>query len=112
MRLEFHQLGRPFEQLRARTPERQRRLLASLADTGQQTPIVVVTAAEQQDRYVVIDGYQRIAGLRRLGKDTVEAVVWPMSEVEALDEECPHKPDEISAFGSELIFRDIPGKLV
>ena len=84
MRLEFHQLDRPFELLRARTPERQRRLLASLADTGQQTPIVVVAAAEQQDRYVVIDGYQRIAGLRRLGKDTVEAVVWPMSEVEAL----------------------------
>lgn len=84
MRLEFHQLERPFEQLRARSPERQRRLLASLADAGQQTPIVVVAAAEQQGRYVVIDGYKRIAGLRQLGKDTVEAVVWPMSEPEAL----------------------------
>jgi ParB family transcriptional regulator, chromosome partitioning protein len=83
MRLEFHQLDRPFEQLRARSPERYRRLLASLADAGQQTPIVVV-AAEQPSRYLVIDGYKRLAGLRQLGRDTVEAVVWPMSESEAL----------------------------
>ncbi len=62
MRLEFHQLERRLEHLRVRRPERQRRLLASLAASGQQTPIVVV-AAEQADRYLVIDGYQRIAAL-------------------------------------------------
>ncbi len=84
MRLEFHQLDRPFEHLRVRSPERQRRLLASLADSGQQTPIVVVTAAHNGERYLVIDGYKRMAALRQLGKDTVEAVVWPMSEAEAL----------------------------
>jgi ParB/RepB/Spo0J family partition protein len=59
-------------------------LLASLANSGQQTPIVVVAVAEQVDRYLVIDGYQRIAVLQQLGRDTVEAVVWPMSEAEAL----------------------------
>src|ERR1041385_7510401 len=84
MRLEFHQLDRPFEHLRVRHPERQRRLLASLADTGQQTPIVVVAVAGDTERYLVIDGYKRIAALRQLSKDTVEAVVWPMSEAEAL----------------------------
>src|SRR5215469_10394563 len=83
MQLEFHQLDRRFESLRVRHPGRQRRLLASLAECGQQTPIVVV-AAEQPDRYLVIDGYKRISGLQQLGKDTVEAVVWPMSESEAL----------------------------
>jgi len=46
MRLEFHQLERRLEHLRVRRPERQRRLLASLAASGQQTPIVVV-ASEQ-----------------------------------------------------------------
>lgn len=55
MRLEFHQLERRLEHLRVRRPER-RRLLASLAASGQQTPIVVV-ATEHADRYPVIDGY-------------------------------------------------------
>ena len=84
MQLEFHQLDRCWEHLRVRHAARQRRLLASLAETGQQTPIVVVAAECQAERYVVIDGYQRIAALEQLGRDTVEAVVWPMSEVAAV----------------------------
>jgi ParB/RepB/Spo0J family partition protein len=84
MQLEFHQLDRRWEHLRVRHPQRQRRLLASLAAAGQQTPIVVVAAADQSDRYLVIDGYKRIAALQQLGRDTVEAVVWPMSAAEAL----------------------------
>src|ERR1700682_1078257 len=84
MQLEFHQLDRRWEQLRVRHPARQRRLLASLADAGQQTPIVVVAAEGQADRYVVIDGFKRIAALKQLGRDTVEAVVWPMSEAAAV----------------------------
>jgi ParB family transcriptional regulator, chromosome partitioning protein len=84
MQLEFHQLDRRWEHLRVRHPARQRRLLASLADSGQQTPIVVVTAEGPVSRYVVIDGYKRIAALEQLGRDTVEAVVWPMSEVAAV----------------------------
>jgi len=84
MQLEFHQLDRRWEHLRVRHPARQRRLLASLADSGQQTPIVVVAAEGQADRYVVIDGYKRIAALEQLGRDMVEAVVWPMSEAAAV----------------------------
>ena len=84
MQLEFHQLDRRWEHLRVRHPARQRRLLASLADSGQQTPIVVVAAEGQVDRYVVIDGYKRIAALEQLGRDTVEAVIWPLSEAAAV----------------------------
>jgi len=84
MQLEFHQLDRRWEHLRVRHPQRQRRLLASLADAGQQTPIVVVALAGEANRYLVIDGYKRIAALQQLGRDTVEAVVWPMTEAEAL----------------------------
>jgi ParB/RepB/Spo0J family partition protein len=84
MQLEFHQLDRRWEHLRVRHPARQRRLLASLAESGQQTPIVVVAAEGRADRYVVIDGYKRIAALEQLGRDTVEAVVWPMSEAAAV----------------------------
>jgi ParB/RepB/Spo0J family partition protein len=84
MQLEFHQLDRRWEHLRVREPLRQRRLLASLADSGQQTPIVVVVSQDNGERYLVIDGYKRIAALQQLGRDTVEATVWAMSEAEAL----------------------------
>ena len=80
--LEFHQLDRRLEHLRVRHPARHRRLLASLAETGQQVPIIVI--AEADGRYLVIDGYQRIAALQQLGRDTVNAVAWDMSEAEAL----------------------------
>jgi hypothetical protein len=46
MQLEFHQLDRRWEHLLARQPLRQRRLMASLAGCGQQTPIIVVVSAE------------------------------------------------------------------
>jgi ParB family chromosome partitioning protein len=81
LQLEFHQLDRRLESLRVRHPARQRRLIASLAESGQQTPIIVIESA---GRYLVIDGHQRIAALQQLGRDTVDAVVWEMSEAEAL----------------------------
>jgi ParB family chromosome partitioning protein len=84
MQLEFHQLDRRWGNLRVRQPHRQRRLMASLAESGQQTPIVVVVSQDNRDRYLVIDGHKRIAALEQLGRDTVEATVWAMSEAEAL----------------------------
>jgi ParB/RepB/Spo0J family partition protein len=82
--LEFHQLDRRYEHLRVRNQSRQRRLLASLAESGQQTPIVVVAVPGEPNCYRVIDGYKRVAALEQLGRDTVDAVIWPMSEAEAL----------------------------
>jgi ParB/RepB/Spo0J family partition protein len=67
-----------------RQAHRQRRLLVSLAESGQQTPIVVVLCAGERERYLVIDGHERIAALEQLGRDTVEATVWAMSETEAV----------------------------
>jgi ParB/RepB/Spo0J family partition protein len=84
MQLEFHQLDLRWEHLRVREPHRQRHLLASLAENGQQTPVIVVIEKDNNERYLVIDGYKRITALRQLGRDTVEATVWPMGEAEAL----------------------------
>src|SRR5664280_3013078 len=84
MQLEFHQLDRRWGHWRVREPLRQRRLLASLAESGQQTPIVVVVSQDNRDRYLVIDGHKRVAALEQRGRDTVEAALWPMSEAEAL----------------------------
>jgi ParB family transcriptional regulator, chromosome partitioning protein len=84
MQLEFHQLDRRWEHLRVRQPRLQRRLLASLAESGQQTPIIVVAVEGQTNRYLVIDGHKRIVALQQLGRDTVQATVWAMSDAEAL----------------------------
>jgi ParB family transcriptional regulator, chromosome partitioning protein len=84
MELEFHQLDLRYESLRVHRQDRERRLLASLAEHGQQVPIVVVVITEEPNRFVVIDGYKRVRALRRLGQDTVNATVWDMPETEAL----------------------------
>lgn len=80
--LEFHQLELRYEGLRKRNAAREKQLVASLADVGQQLPVVVVAA--QSARFVLIDGYKRVRVLRRLAQDTVRAVVWALDEVEAL----------------------------
>jgi ParB family transcriptional regulator, chromosome partitioning protein len=81
--LEFHQLALRYERLKVVRPEPERRLLASLAEVGQQVPIVVVRE-DADDTFVVIDGYRRVRALRRLGRDTVTAGCWPGKEAEAL----------------------------
>lgn len=81
MEVELHQLLLRYERLRKRHPRIERMLLASLAEIGQQTPVVVVREAE---RFVLIDGYKRVRALRRLARDVVLATRWELEEVEAL----------------------------
>lgn len=83
MQLEFHQLELRYQRLKVARPEQERRLLASLAEVGQQVPIVVVPGTGEGS-FVVIDGYKRVRALRRLGRDTLEASGWPGEEAEAL----------------------------
>ncbi len=45
---------------------RRRRPVASVAEIGQQVPVIVIAEA---DRPVLIDGYLRVEALRRLGRD-------------------------------------------
>ena len=88
MQLEFHQLELRGEHLRVQSPQELKRLLVSLLSSGQQIPIVVVPLESQPNRYVVIDGYKRIAALQEMGRDTVEAVIWPITEAEAVVLDC------------------------
>ena len=90
--LEIAQLERRYAALRVADPGRQSRLTASLFEHGQQTPVLVVasatgapaSSAPGPDRYVLIDGYARVAALEALSRDVVDAVVWPLSEARAL----------------------------
>jgi ParB/RepB/Spo0J family partition protein len=83
MDLEFHQIEQRYEGLRRTSAARERRLCGSLAEFGQQTPVVVV-AGDDGGRHVLVDGYKRVRALMRLRRDTVRAVCWDISEVEAL----------------------------
>lgn len=58
-------------------------MLASLAEIGQQTPVVVLAGAGEQ-RLVLLDGYKRVRALEKLGKDTVRGTGWTLPEPEAL----------------------------
>src|SRR5437899_5594065 len=83
MQLEFQQLELRYDRLRIARPDHERRLLSSLAEVGQQVPIVVVKDGHDE-HFVVIDGYKRVRSLRRLGRDTVGSFCWECSEAEAL----------------------------
>ena len=85
MELEFSQLVPRYEKLRRRNAEKERRLLASLSEYGQQLPIVVVDSeAGSGDSYVLLDGYKRVRALKHLHQDTVRAVLWELAEADAL----------------------------
>jgi ParB-like chromosome segregation protein Spo0J len=81
--IEHHSLELRYQGLRVRSPQAERRLLASLSERGQLVPVIVVPG-EAPARFVLIDGYARVRSLKRLGCDTVRAVVWAMGEAEAL----------------------------
>jgi len=79
--LELHQLTLRYERLRKRSPREERALLVSLAEIGQQLPVVVI---EETPSFILIDGYKRVRALKRLARDTVRATSWQVAEAEAL----------------------------
>jgi ParB family transcriptional regulator, chromosome partitioning protein len=82
MELELHQIELRYEGLRRRGGQRERALLSSLSELGQQVPVVVVPG--EAGRFVLVDGYKRVRALRRLHRDLVLALAWELAEPEAL----------------------------
>jgi hypothetical protein len=79
--VDLHQLELRHRDLRIHDGEQRRRMIGSVAEIGQQVPVIVVCDGE---RYVLIDGYLRVEALHRLHRDMVMATAWSLSEVEAL----------------------------
>lgn len=80
--VDLHLLDRRYRDLRAVDPSRQARLVAAMTAEGQRTPVLVVPA--EGGRFVLIDGFARVAALETLGRDTVESVVLALGEADAL----------------------------
>jgi ParB family transcriptional regulator, chromosome partitioning protein len=84
MEIDLHLLDRKYEGLKVRNRKEETRLVATLADNGEVSPVVVVKSGETEGRYVVIDGYKRLRAVSRLGQDVVTCVVWEHNEIDAL----------------------------
>lgn len=82
MVIEHHCLQMGYAHLRAHNPKVLEQLTISMEHHGQLVPVVVVSMKERQ--WMLIDGYQRVKALKRLGKDTVKAEVWHCTLIEAL----------------------------
>src|SRR3970282_625798 len=81
--VEIDSLDLRYAKLRARRPALEKRLMASMEEAGQQSPVIVV-AGEEPGRWVLIEGRKRVRALRRLKAEAVNAVVWELAPVEAL----------------------------
>jgi len=68
--------------IRVHRPEIASSLMNSIERCGQIIP--VITVKESDLSFVLIDGYLRVAALKRCGKDTVAAEIWQCNEQNAL----------------------------
>jgi ParB family chromosome partitioning protein len=79
--LDLHRLELRLTATRVAEPQAVQRIAASLERSGQLVPCVVVndprSAETNEEPLVLIDGYRRVAALRRLGRDTVAIECWP-----------------------------------
>ena len=79
---DLHRLDLRFAPLRIQQAKAVEALARSMERSGQLTPVVAV--AENEDSWVLVDGYLRIAALRRAGRDTAWVELWECALHQAL----------------------------
>jgi len=85
MQVELSELELRYAGLRVRDAARTARMRASLAADGQQSAVTVIaTTTPSTHRYVLVDGYLRVAALRSLGRDIALAVCVELGDADAL----------------------------
>ena len=94
MQVEMNELELRYAGLRVRDAARAARMRACLAADGQQSAVTVIAApVDAARRFVLIDGYLRVAALGAIGCDVVDAVVVELRESDALI--MAHRLDEV-----------------
>jgi ParB/RepB/Spo0J family partition protein len=83
LELPLNSLDLRYGGLRVRRPRVEKRLIASIEEVGQQSPVIVVRGGEP-GQYVLIEGRKRVRALKRLKADVVKAAVWETEAAEAL----------------------------
>ena len=84
--LDLHRLELRFAGSRLVEPRAVARIAHSIERCGQVVPCIVVAASDGTggERLVLIDGYRRVAALRRLGRDTARVEQWTCDLTDAL----------------------------
>ena len=86
--LDLHRLELRFAESRLVEPRAVERIARSIERCGQIVPCVVVAvpggSGADGERLVLIDGYRRIAALRRIGHDTASVDRWACDVTDAL----------------------------
>ena len=112
MQLEISQLDLKYAHLRVNNPSGSKALLASVAESGQHTPILVVVGSSES-QYILIDGYRRVAALSKLALDHVDAVLLSSPESDALVQgyrlSCNRRPNALEEGWLLLELMDVHG---
>jgi ParB family transcriptional regulator, chromosome partitioning protein len=84
--LDLHRLELRFASSRLVEPRAVARIAHSIERCGQVVPCIVVAASDRAggEPLVLIDGYRRVAALRRLGRDTASVEQWGGDLTDAL----------------------------
>lgn len=86
--VELHRLQLRFAPLRLHEPRAIEQLTRSIEQCGQQVPCIAVCEADPRpgapEHWVLIDGYRRVAALRRVGSDSAQVAFWPCDAAQAL----------------------------
>jgi ParB family transcriptional regulator, chromosome partitioning protein len=81
--LDLHRLELRFADTRLAEPQAVDRIARSIEQCGQIVPCIAVAGAEGE-AFILIDGYRRVAALRRLGRDRASVEGWACGVAEAL----------------------------
>jgi ParB family transcriptional regulator, chromosome partitioning protein len=87
LEVDLHRLQLRFAQTRLTEPRAVEQLARSIEQCGQVVPCMVVPDNEDQAQlqsWVLVDGYRRVAALKRLGRDTAQIRVWPCAVSDGL----------------------------
>src|SRR5271166_2004302 len=88
LELDLHLLELRFSSSRLVEPRAVERIAHSIERCGQIVPCIVVAVTSGpgagREQLVLIDGYRRVAALRRLGRDTANVERWTGDVTEAL----------------------------
>jgi ParB family chromosome partitioning protein len=83
LEIDLHRLELRYAFARLIEPRAVRELATSIERCGQVIPCIAVTA-QDGERWVLIDGYRRIAALKQLGRDTAQVERWACDLAHAL----------------------------
>ena len=107
MEIDLHRLELRFAALRIDDAPAVRRLAESIMVHGQLVECIAAGASEDA-RVVLIDGYRRVAALKRLGRDTARVQCWSCPVDQALTQVLAHTGSrQFSPIEEALLLREL-----